>query len=160
MKRFMSQGCIVFMFLVLVLNCFSCEHYRINYTAAKTGIPVLLSPVDRIGGPAERPLKKPAKSIGDNDKISIFVQGFESISATNTGPDQSVTINASNVDTQILKQSLGKPEFNMYIDDLEVTSMAVYALVGLMDRARITTVGHLETITGAGQEGEHHETQP
>lgn len=158
MKRFMSQGCFVFLIAALVLCCSSCVRYRINYTAAKTGIPVLLSSVDRIGGPDDRTEKKPAESIDDKDKIRILVQGFESISATQNSPDQSVFIHASNVDKQILKRSLGKPEYNMYIDDLEVDSFAVYMIVGLMDRSRITTVGHLENTTLSMTEGEDHET--
>ena len=123
-------------FLPFLLICFSillftgCSTNYIHFTAANTGIPVLLSKIDRIGGDFKTNFYDPEQCTEDQ----IFTAETKNYYAFSSGPYADSVIRSKldpkNVDAIILKKTLADSETNVHIHYLEAYHTSLYVLMG------------------------------
>lgn len=132
---------------VLALALGACTPTRvITFTAANTGIPVLLGPSDSAGPTSGR--KCSAANITENNKINIKLNrsmALTSDAARNT-TEQHHHSKPELVDVVILKRTLGNKNVNICIDTLETSDLGVYLLFGLVETTAVSMNTHIEKV--------------
>lgn len=124
-------------------SCYGCgNRYKVNFTASRTGIPVLLSATDRINENTDLNKIQGDKYCPDHF-WTITVHSSETVLAGKFD-DQSSRKNAAYIDKRILKMSLGDPELNIQIDRMDISTTAVYLLFGVIDISRIRAHAYLK----------------
>jgi len=146
MTRFFKHHELIFflLFCIMTLCCGCCNRYEVNFTASRTGIPVLLSATDRINEDTGLNKIQGDKYCPD-DLWTITVHSSETISSGRFD-DQSSCKNAAYVDKRVLKMSIGDPELNIQIDKMDISTTAVYYLFGIMDISKIRAHAYLKNI--------------
>jgi hypothetical protein len=139
------QGMAVSVIALIVLStaCVS----QVEVKAANTGIPVLLSRIDRINSPNPQ---AGCFSGGSKGQKAIDVKvAHTSIIAAPYASTEAQDASAV-VDATILATTLGNPETNVCVDSLTASTRAVYWVFGVLDR----TMGWLKAHPETAQKGD------
>ena len=138
------QGMAVSVIALIVVStaCVS----QVEVKAANTGIPVLLSRIDRINSPNPQ---AGCFSGGSRGQKAIDVKVAHTSIIAEGGSIETQDASAV-VDATILATTLGNPETNVCVDSLTASTRAVYWVFGVLDR----TMGWLKAHPETAQKGD------
>jgi hypothetical protein len=132
---------VIIFFLMLLVACSPAR--VVNFSALNTGIPVLLSPSDRIGSSANQ--KCSAGKITEKSKINVKMSNAEIFTTTgNFSNSRSVQAESSVVDVVLLNKTMGDKNTNICIDALETSDLGVYFVFGFVETTKVSMDAHVE----------------